>query len=178
MASIGHVAVGMAAGRAFAGRLGRPATPGSTIGAMIALSILSMLPDLDVIAFRLGIPYAAPFGHRGASHSLCAALLVGAMAGIAALGLKLSPIRTGLLVFVVVATHGLLDALTDGGLGAALLWPYSNHRYFAPWRPIPVAPIGKRIFSPWGMRVMLFELLWFSPLFLYSIWPRRRRAAD
>ena len=87
MASIGHVAVGMAAGRAFAGKLGRPATPASTVGAMIALSILSMLPDLDVIAFRLGIPYAAPFGHRGASHSLCAALLVGAMAGIAALGI-------------------------------------------------------------------------------------------
>ena len=178
MASIGHVAVGMAAGRAFAGRLGRPATTASTVSAMIALSILSMLPDLDVIAFRLGIPYAAPFGHRGASHSLCAALLVGAAAGILALGLRLSPIRTGLLVFAVVASHGLLDALTDGGLGAALLCPYSKHRYFAPWRPIPVAPIGRRIFSHWGMRVMLTELIWFAPLFLYSIWPRRRQAAD
>ncbi len=175
MASIGHIAVGMAAARGFGGRLGRPV---STVGAMVALSILSMLPDLDVIAFRLGIPYAAPFGHRGASHSIAVALLVGATAAIAALGLRLSPLRTALLVAAVVASHGLLDALTDGGLGAALLWPLSNHRYFAPWRPIPVAPIGRRIFSAWGRRVMLTELLWFAPLFIYSLWPRRRRPDD
>ena len=42
----------------------------------------------------------------------------------------------------LLASHALLDTLTDGGLGAALLWPFNFTRYFAPWRPIPVAPIG------------------------------------
>lgn len=173
MASIGHIAVGMAAARGFAGRLGRPV---STIAAMFTLSLLSLLPDADAVAFRLGIPYAAPFGHRGASHSLFFALLVGIVAIFLVRALRLSPLRAGLLVFAVVATHGLLDSMTDGGLGIALLWPYSNHRYFAPFRPIPVAPIGRRIFSHWGQRVMLTELVLFAPLFLYALWPRRRPA--
>jgi inner membrane protein len=34
-----------------------------------------MLPDLDVVTFKLGIPYASPWGHRGISHSLLLALL-------------------------------------------------------------------------------------------------------
>ena len=37
---------------------------------------LSCLPDADVIGFRLGVPYAAPWGHRGASHSLAMAAMV------------------------------------------------------------------------------------------------------
>ena len=32
--------------------------------------IAAMLPDADVLAFALHIPYADAFGHRGASHSL------------------------------------------------------------------------------------------------------------
>ena len=36
----------------------------------------SMLPDLDIIGFRLRIPYGSPFGHRGFSHSIVAALLL------------------------------------------------------------------------------------------------------
>jgi membrane-bound metal-dependent hydrolase YbcI (DUF457 family) len=34
------------------------------------LGILAMLPDLDVIGFRLGIPYEHMLGHRGFTHSL------------------------------------------------------------------------------------------------------------
>ena len=44
--------------------------------AMLAFSALSLAPDLDVIAFRLGIPYSAPFGHRGAAHSILVALVL------------------------------------------------------------------------------------------------------
>lgn len=39
-------------------------------------------------------------------------------------------------------SHGLLDAMTDGGRGIAFFSPFSNHRYFLPWRPIRVSPIG------------------------------------
>ena len=70
MASIGHVAVGMALGRAERGgqSLGR------LLGGMALFSALAMLPDADVVAFKLGIPYGATWGHRGASHSLVFAL--------------------------------------------------------------------------------------------------------
>ncbi|UQA62994.1 metal-dependent hydrolase [Polyangium aurulentum] len=163
MASLGHIAVGMAAARLEGGGLAR----------MVGWSALSLLPDADVIAFQLGIPYSAPFGHRGASHSFVAAAAVGLLVGLASKRSKRA--RTGLLAFATVASHGLLDTLTDGGLGMALLWPFTNARYFAPWRPIPVAPIGLGVLSQRGFYVMAVELAMFSPLFLYALWPRRRR---
>jgi hypothetical protein len=38
--------------------------------------------------------------------------------------------------FVVTASHGALDAMTDGGLGIAFFAPFDNTRYFFPFRPI------------------------------------------
>jgi inner membrane protein len=166
MASIGHIAVGLTAARLRGG--------GAVRG--LGWSALSMLPDLDVIAFWLGIPYGAPFGHRGATHSLVFA----AAAGIIAVLIARAPDRrrVGLLAFAVVASHGLLDALTDGGRGVALLWPFSAERHFAPIRPIPVAPIGAGIFSPRGYYVMAVEAIAFSPLLIYALWPRGRPEAS
>lgn len=62
--------------------------------------------------------------------------------------------------------------LTDGGLGIALLWPFSNARYFAPWTPIPVAPIGARMVSRSGLRVVLTEAFQFAPLLVWAVWSR------
>ncbi|MCI0569494.1 MAG: metal-dependent hydrolase [Myxococcaceae bacterium] len=170
MASIGHIAVGMAAAR---GLLPAGVQRRRLVGAMAALSLLSLLPDADVVAFALGIPYGAPWGHRGASHSLAVAVLVGTAAAIAAPRVGLARARAGLVVLGVVASHGLLDALTDGGLGAALLWPFSHARLFAPVRPLPVAPIGSGMLSPRGLFVVAVELFAFLPLWLYALWPRR-----
>jgi inner membrane protein len=48
-------------------------------------------------------------------------------------------------------THPLLDALTDGGSGVMLLFPFSTDRFFFPWRPIHVSPLGiLRFFSRAG----------------------------
>ncbi len=136
MASVGHIVVGMAAARAYDTRRA-PRWTG-----MAAWSALAMLPDLDVIGFALGVRYGDPWGHRGAAHSLVMAAALGvAVTAIARRrGLPLG--RTALFTVTVLASHGLLDTMTDGGLGCALLWPFSLTRYFAPWRPIPVAPIG------------------------------------
>jgi inner membrane protein len=161
VASLLHVAVGLAAHRLY---LGRRSLPGA-----LAFAALSMLPDADVIAFALDIPYSDPFGHRGASHSLAFAAGVGALTGLLSRRLRL-----GLLVAAVVASHPLLDALTDGGLGVALWWPADDSRVFAPWRPIPVAPIGASFLSARGLRVMLAELLPSLPLILYGVWPSRK----
>ncbi len=177
MPGLGHIAVGVAAGRFAAGRLYRREedSAGAMAAAMAAFSLLSVLPDADVVAFALGIPYDAPFGHRGAFHSVAAGLAIGLLAGwVARLG-GLPWGRTTLLACGVAASHGLLDTLTDGGRGIAVLWPLTDERFFAPWRPIPVSPIGPAVFSEWGLRVVLTELWLFSPLLLYGLWPRRLR---
>jgi inner membrane protein len=170
MASLGHVAVGMAAAR---GLLPGGASTRRLAGGMTGLSLLSLLPDADVVGFRLGIPYGAEWGHRGASHSLAVAVLVGGLAALLAPRLGLARLRGGLTVGLVVASHGLLDALTDGGLGAALLWPFSHARLFAPLRPLPVAPIGAGMLSARGLFVSAVEVLAFLPLWLFALWPRR-----
>jgi inner membrane protein len=171
MASIGHVAVGLAARRWYETEVTArwaPLTSAAVWGA------LALAPDLDVFAFRLGIPYEAPFGHRGATHSFAFAALMGQLASaVARLG-RLPPRRTALLVAVVVASHPLLDCLTDGGLGCALLWPFSEARFFAPWQPLPVAPIGRGFVSREGLRVALTEALVFLPAWMYAFWRPRR----
>jgi inner membrane protein len=169
MASIGHVAVGMALGR-----LGAGAAPRSRQAAwMLGLATLAMLPDADVVAFALRIPYAATWGHRGASHSLCLAAVT---ALVVAAGTRLGrgpALKAGLLAFLAMGSHGLLDAMTTGGLGAALLWPADNARYFLPLRPIPVAPIGAGMLSARGLYVVAAELLLFLPFWADALWPRR-----
>lgn len=145
---------------------------------MVIWSALSMLPDADVIGFRFGIRYAAPWGHRGASHSIAFALAVALLSALLARAFRSSALRSAVFTAVVVGSHALLDTLTDGGLGCALFWPFDNHRYFAPWNPIPVAPIGRHFFSKQGLSVAARELILFSPLFVYALWPRKAPMPD
>lgn len=102
-----------------------------------------------------------------------AVAVVGLGVAVAAKAMRLPALPIAVTIAVVVASHGLLDTLTDGGKGIALLWPLSNERYFAPWRPIPVAPIGARIFSTSGLELMAREALLFLPLIVVGLWPRR-----
>jgi inner membrane protein len=51
--------------------------------------------------------------------------------------------------------------MTNGGLGIAFFCPLSNNRYFFPFRPIQVSPIGiTSFFSEWGFRVLVSEAVW------------------
>lgn len=169
MASVGHIAVGLAVAR------GCVPEGKARWRLAVALVALSLLPDADVVAFALGIPYEAPWGHRGASHSLAMAAIVGVAVALSwpALG-RAHRLRWGLVVFGVVASHGLLDMLTDGGRGVALWWPVSDARHFFPFQPLPVAPIGRGLLSSRGLYVIGFETLVFAPLLAYGLWPRRR----
>jgi len=161
VASIGHVVVGLAGARF--SRYGQR-TIWSPFSAAVVWSGLSLLPDADVFGFRLGVHYEDPWGHRGATHSLAFAVAVaGAVAVVAKLA-RLPSLRTALIALAVVSSHALLDTLTDGGLGCALFWPFSNERYFAPWTPLPVAPIGRAFLSAEGLRVALIELALSSPI--------------
>jgi inner membrane protein len=181
MASIGHVAVGMAAARWRSTRGGAPPGGGALALSMLLWSGLSMLPDADVIGFALGVRYGDPWGHRGATHSFVFSIALGTVLGLAGArsraaargrGFARAAGATALLASLVLASHAVLDALTDGGRGCALYWPFSDERHFAPLRPIPVAPIGLGFLSARGLRVALVELVLFAPVLAYALWPR------
>jgi inner membrane protein len=129
----------------------------------ILSALCSILPDADVLGFPLGIRYEDMLGHRGLSHSLAFALVLSWL--VAFLAFPRLPQRwTRFLLFsyffVVTASHGALDAMTDGGLGIAFFAPFDNTRYFFPFRPIKVSPIGLSFFSARGLDVIWSELLW------------------
>ncbi len=128
---------------------------------LAAAMIGSALPDADVVAFKFGIPYGHTFGHRGFFHSLSFAVLLGVLGCLAWRRLAVSRTTAFLVVFAATASHGLLDAATDGGLGVAFLSPFSNRRYFLPWHPISVSPLNLSAFaSAQGVAVLQSELLW------------------
>jgi inner membrane protein len=128
--------------------------------------LCSVLPDLDVIAFAFGVPYRSVWGHRGFTHSLLFAILAGwVIARWAFRDEDLSMMmhsRASLAIFfsLAIASHLAFDSLTNGGLGVAVFAPFDNTRYFAPWRPIQVSPIGADFFSSRGLLVLGSEIVW------------------
>jgi len=123
-------------------------------------ALLPVLPDLDVIGLAFGIRFHSMWGHRGITHSLPGACVIGAVAALLtyrAVGLR--PVPLALYCAAVTASHGMLDALTTGGPGVAFFAPFSDTRYFVPWRPIPVSPLATHFFSEWGWRVFRAELV-------------------
>jgi inner membrane protein len=123
--------------------------------------LCAMLPDVDVLGFRFGIHYGDLWGHRGMTHSLIFAALVGFIMSFR-FTLRTQERRSMmLLLFVVTASHGALDALTNGGLGVAFFSPFNRERYFLPWTPVEVSPIGAGgFFSGRGLEVILSEIIW------------------
>ncbi len=151
-----HPAVPLALG----GGLGHGVVPRRLL---LAGVVASTLPDLDVLTFRLGVPYSADLGHRGFSHSLFVAALVAVAGALAHRALGSGFGRAFVFLFVAAASHGALDAFTNGGLGIAFLWPWSGTRYFAPGalRVIEVSPLGlSRFLSPRWLTVLESELRW------------------
>ena len=75
--------------------------------------------------------------------------------------------------FLATASHGFLHAMTDGGLGVAFFSPFDNHRFFLPWTPIRVSPIGVgRFFTDRGLAVLQSELRWtWVPAALLALQP-------
>jgi inner membrane protein len=126
--------------------------------ACLLAAVGSILPDADVVGYWLGIPYGSPLGHRGLTHSLFFAAVLSA-----ALAFAVPRRRPAvfLFLFLCVASHGLLDAMTDGGRGIAFFAPLTNARFHFPWRPIPVSPLGVgRFLSRRGLLILESELLW------------------
>lgn len=167
MPSLGHLAVGLAAGRLHAGR------EGPRLRATLVFTALAYLPDLDW-TFRIAGPAAGSvWRHRGASHSLLLAAVAALLATAAFGGLGRSRGRMLATALCVAASHAVLDALTSGVRGPMLLWPFSTERMLLPFALVPASPMLPRLLTPRGVDVLLRELLVFAPLLLYGLWPRR-----
>jgi inner membrane protein len=147
-----------------AGALGTVRYPKKEVFKYFALGIFcASFPDVDVLAFKLGIPYDHPFGHRGFFHSLIFAYLQGLFIvrifySELAFATRAS-MTIGFYFFCCGVSHSVLDAMTDGGKGVAFFAPFDNTRYFLPWRPIEVSPVDvESFFGEWGIRVLQSEL--------------------
>jgi inner membrane protein len=136
-------------------------TSGAPLRLVAAGVAVAVLPDADVVAWQAGIPYGSAFAHRGFSHSLAFAALVAVAGALAHARLQVDAMRAWGFLFVACASHGALDAFTNGGSGIAFLWPFTDARYFAPVTPIEVSPIGvRRFLTARGLTVLWSEVLW------------------
>jgi inner membrane protein len=123
---------------------------------LIVGAFLSVIPDLDTLGSS---PYNSVWSHRGFSHSLAFALVVGfATAGMTGWYFQLGFWRLAALFSIIVASHPLLDVLTTAGNGIALWWPVSDTRVH-PLGPIPVSDIGFDWPDPTRSRAVRAELL-------------------
>jgi inner membrane protein len=138
------------------------------------------VPDFDVVGFWLGIPYESMLGHRGLSHSVLFAALFSWM--VASWASRRNSVRHGRVwsyLFLATLSHGIMDALTDGGLGVAFFAPLDNTRYFFPFHPIRVSPLNPSlVMGPVGIAVLKSEALWVGlPCALFLLgwsWSRGR----
>jgi inner membrane protein len=126
--------------------------------------VCAAAPDLDVIAFAFGIPYEHPLGHRGLCHSIpfaAAAAAVLTLLAFPAPRSGFSRVRAWGYLFLATASHGVLDAFTNGGRGIALLAPFDWSRIFFAFRPIEVSPLRVGAFlSTRGLSILANEFLW------------------
>ncbi|MDZ4697335.1 MAG: metal-dependent hydrolase [Deltaproteobacteria bacterium] len=168
MAGIAHIAVGVLAGRLHGGRSG----PQRWV-AMGAFTLLSMLPDLDVLPVAaLGVGDHGLAGHRGFTHTFLFALLISLITAFLFRRRSKNVIGLTTLVFMTVASHGILDAFTADTRGLPLFWPVDSERLIAVFRPLPEAPTGLAFFSLKGLQNSLLECLFFAPMLAVAFWPR------
>lgn len=143
-------------------------------------TILPLLPDLDVFSTAT---YGSPLGHRGVTHSLLFALVI----GLVAASFLSRPFRgqwwwLAVLFSAIVASHGLLDAMTRGGGNIPFFWPLGG--WYGNWGPLRVSDIAFDLPDPRSSRAIRSELLWvWLPtivLVVFSVAYRRvrRRRSD
>ena len=129
---------------------------------VLAGMAVAMLPDADVIGgIVFGVPHTHDFGHRGASHTLFFAALVGLTGLLFAHRMHAPSSRVFAFLTMSTLSHPLTDMMTDGGKGIMMLWPLEESRYKLLFHPVEVSPVGLRAFETgriWA--VLLSETLW------------------
>ena len=146
---------------------------------VMVAALSAAAPDLDGLFKHIWhVPNSSIYSHRGAAHSLFVALVAGLAAALFHKRLGVRPLTAGVVISAAMASHGLLDMLTDSGRPVAYLWPVSSVRLFADWRPIHSSPVHMaHLFSEGFAR--LWSDLWqlIIPMFAAAITIRAARSA-
>jgi inner membrane protein len=183
--TIAHTIAGYAAGDVTGGRRARP----WWVILLLAL-LLANLPDVDFLPGLL-MGDARAF-HRGATHTLLAAVVVGVVFALVAGRRERGYGRAFVFAFALYSSHLVLDAITpdtSGLAGIQLFWPFSDVFVSA---PIPLPPAIRtfidlrlgdggstffsRLLSLRAIAVFLVDGLIFAPLLLVPYALRRSRA--
>ena len=123
--------------------------------------VCTMIPDLDVYLASWAHGDLSALEHRGVTHSFAFALFCGAIAAAFARRLDSRALIVFPFIALATASHGILDAFTDGGPGVLFFWPFSDERYFMPLQFIQVSPLGiANFFSTRGLHVLWSEFKW------------------
>ena len=113
---------------------------GEKRGRVITLAaICAAAPDLDLIGWPLGISPESLLGHRGLTHSVPFAIVLGGLATIFFLPslIRRERITAACLLVLATATHGVLDAMTSYAPTGPAFWaPFTNQRYRFSWTPL------------------------------------------
>ena len=151
-----------AAGAALSVVLAPGGAPGRYWPVAIATAVVA---DVDSLLYYFSVSYYPAIGHRGFFHSPFLGLLSSFF--LMVLFFRHEAPFSGrwfwyfFLFFVVWMSHGLLDALTNGGRGVAFFSPFSSRRYFLPWTPIQVSPMRvKSFFGARGWAALKNEFVW------------------
>jgi inner membrane protein len=164
MASIGHLAAGAALGAIYSRKTG--SNPPATI---LTFAALALAPDLDLITSFWGVPPNTPLAHRGISHSLFFALAVGCLVGLLYRGRAGQKSLAGGVAMAALASHGVLDTMSQLGNGPMLLWPVSAQSYEFIWRPIPGVLNAAHYLTVQAVPTLIIETLIFLPLILFAL---------
>ena len=114
----------------------RPAGP-HRFGLLAASVLLANAPDLDFVpGLVLGHP---GMFHRGPTHTIVAALAVGAAVALGAWVLRRRPLAAGAWAAAAYGSHLLVDCITVDAVppyGLRLFWPFADAYFLAPVTPL------------------------------------------
>lgn len=128
---------------------------------IVAGMAVAMLPDADVVGRYFHVPHTHDFGHRGATHTLLFALLVGGLGMLAARSLRTTRAKAFLFLWLSTLSHALTDMLTEGGKGIMMFWPLEDSRLKFLLHPIEASPVGLTAFETGVIwQVLLSETRW------------------
>ncbi len=156
-----------------------------TLGLLVFCVLITNLPDLDFLpGWLTGEPNLF---HRGGSHSILVALVVGVVVGLV---VKLTgkgkflPVASA--AFVLYGIHLVLDLFcVDNSTprGFQMLWPLNDDYYIAPmtiFDDITRSPVAaeffQSLFSAHNFRAVINEIMLFLPA-LMLLWGIRGRGA-
>ena len=133
---------------------------------LLAGAFLANAPDFD---FALVFVLRSRAWHRGFSHSIIFALIVG-LTFVLFLGRR--HIREAIAYGAAFASHAVLDYVTtkEGG-GVELLWPFSTVRLGFGW--VGLSELPSRMTPMEVIASLVLEVIFFTPLLLLAIGVRK-----